>query len=316
MKIPGFPVLWFPPLTYYRKGGEIDFEKMTTQLKKIRPFCSGVLVPGSTGDGWVLKREQLEELVRFFLRSQGFDRFNIMIGALMPTTDETLASIRRWCEILRDISGKADDREAMDTLGVKAFVFCVPAGEGNPQRQRSEMSRILKTGLPMAFYQLPLVTGVTVAPEVVRDLAGKYDNLIAAKDSGGLDEMARSGLLRDRLMLFRGAEGDPTEMIFGNESGGAPVYDGLLLSTVNCFAEEYCKMLRGDCSYRDFGPNIDKVFKLVKKPVSNAFSDAVRAISHVQEYGDAAWEIPCYCYNGETLPEELIRQVSDTLKKP
>lgn len=251
MKIPGFPVLWFPPLTFYKEGGEIDYDRMSVQLKKIRPFCKGVLVPGSTGDGWVLGREKSEDLVRFFLKSEGFDRFDIMIGALMPTADETLASVRRWCGILREVSGKAADKEAMEALGVKAFVFCVPAGIESPQRQKQEMGQILKTGLPMAFYQLPLVTGVTVAPEVVAELAGTYPNLIAAKDSGGKDEMAESGILKDRLMLLRGAEGDPTEMLLGSE----PVYDGLLLSTVNCFAEKYCGMLEGKLEYRDLAPS-------------------------------------------------------------
>ena len=307
MKLTGFSELWFPPLTFYKEGGEIDYERIAVQMIKIRPFCKGVLVPGSTGDGWVLGSEKLEEIVRFFLRSDGFDRFDIMIGALMPTAQETLDSIARWCEILQDVSGKADDKEAMDALGVKAFVFCVPAGLQDPLEQKTEMGRILSQGLPMAFYQLPLVTGVTVAPEVIAELAGAYSNLIAAKDSGGKDEMAKSGLLKDRLMLLRGAEGDPTEMIFGSEA----IYDGLLLSTVNCFAEQYCRMLEGKCAYQDFGTVIGEVFASVKTPVSNAFSDAVRAICHVQEYGEAVPGVPCYCYNGQMLPVELIEKVME-----
>lgn len=310
MKISGFPLLWFPPLTIYKEGGQIDYERMTVRLKKIRPFCKGVLVPGSTGDGWVLRQEQLEDLVKFFLKSEGFDRFDMMIGALMSDADETLTSIKRWCGILRKISGKTDDKEAMDALGVRAFVFCVPAGEKDPQKQKCEMGRILETGLPMAFYQLPLVTGVTVAPKVVAELAGKYPNLIAGKDSGGKDEMALSGLLKDRLMLFRGAEGDPTDMLLGS----APVYDGLLLSTVNCFAREYSEMLDGKLAYQDFGGIIEKAFALVQTPVSNAFSDAVRAICHVQEYGDSAYQIPCYCYNGEPLSPDLIEEVNALMK--
>lgn len=311
MKIPGFPLLWFPPLTFYKEDGQIDYERMTVQMKKIRPFCKGVLVPGSTGDGWVLRQEQLEDLVMFFLKSEGFERFDMMIGALMPDADETLASIERWCKILRTVSGKTDDKEAMEALGVRAFVFCVPAGEKDPQKQKSEMGRILGTGLPMAFYQLPLVTGVTVAPEVIAELAGKYPNLIAGKDSGGKDEMALSGLLKDRLMLLRGAEGDPTDLLLSS----APVYDGLLLSTVNCFAREYSEMLDGKLAYRDFGGIIKKAFALVHTPVSNAFSDAVRAICHVQEHGDAACHIPCYCYNGETLSPDLIEKVNKLMKQ-
>ena len=311
MKIKDFPILWFPPLTYYKEGGVIDTDKMTDELSKIYPYSRGVLVPGSTGDGWVLSQADQESLVRFFLKGLGFGRFSMMIGALKPTADETIVSIRRWCEILREESGRSDDAEAMAALDVKAFVFCVPAGLEDKEAQLREMGRVLDMGLPMAFYQLPLVTGVTVDPEVVKELADRYSNLIVAKDSGGKDEMAKSGLLKDRLMLLRGAEGDQTDMI----TGSGAIYDGLLLSTVNCFAREHSELMQGirDCS--GYGDVISDVFAAVTKPVSNPFSDAVRAICYAKEYGEEALETKIYCYNGETLPAELVTEATASLRR-
>ena len=311
MKIEGFETLWFPPLTYYSEGGEIDTEKMKKALADIYPYSKGVLVPGSTGDGWVLCRERQELLVRFFLKGFDFGRFSMMIGALKPTADETIRAIGRWCEILREESGKADDREAMDMLGVKAFVFCVPAGLDDRDLQLAEMGRILDLGLPMAFYQLPLVTGVTVDPVVIAELAARYENLIVAKDSGGADEIAKSGLLKDRLMLLRGAEGDQTGMV----TGDAPMYDGMLLSTVNCFAKEHSELLKGLRDYSGYGDVITEVFDAVSEPVSNAFSDAVRAICHVKEFGRDAANINAYCYNGERLPADLIRAAAFSMER-
>ena len=302
MKIEGFPVLWFPPLTYYGEGGAVDTDKMKKALGAIHSYSKGVLVPGSTGDGWVLPQKQQEDLVRFFLRGFDFGRFSMMIGALKPTADETIASIERWCAILREESGCDDLAEAMRSLDVKAFVFCVPVGIDDREMQLNEMGRILEMGLPMAFYQLPLVTGITVDPEVVAELAHRYGNLIVAKDSGGKDEMADSGLLSDRLMLLRGAEGDPSDMILGE----APVYDGLLLSTVNCFAREHSELMKGKRTYDGYGDVISEVFEAIKEPVSNAFSDAVRAICWAKEYGKNAETVDCYCYNGKKLPAELI----------
>lgn len=309
MKINGFPTLWFPPLTYYKEDGIIDTCRMAEALEGIYPYSKGVLVPGSTGDGWVLSQEKQEDIVRFFLRGFEFGRFSMMIGALKPTADETIASIRRWCEILCEESGSDDPAEAMKALDVKAFVFCVPAGVDNKETQIQEMSRILDLGLPMAFYQLPLVTGITVDPAVIRELADKYDNLIIAKDSGGKDEMALSGLLGNRLMLLRGAEGDPSGMLFGE----SPAYDGLLLSTVNCFAREHSDLMNGRRSYGGYGDVISEVFGAVTDPVSNAFSDAVRAICWAKKYGTEAVNTICYCYNGEILPSELIKCAFDSL---
>lgn len=303
MKINGFPTLWFPPLTYYKEGGIIDSERMTEALEEIYPYSKGVLVPGSTGDGWVLSQCKQEDIVRFFLRGFEFGRFSMMIGALKQTAEETIGSVRRWCEILCEESGKDDPAGAMQALDVKAFVFCVPAGIDDRDTQIREMSRILDCGLPMAFYQLPLVTGVTVDPSVIKELADKYDNLIIAKDSGGKDEMAKSKLLGDRLMLLRGAEGDPSGMILGD----SPVYDGLLLSTVNCFAREHKDLMDGKRSYAGYGDVIGEVFGAVTEPVSNAFSDAVRAICWAKKYGSEAAGTDCYCYNGEKLPPELIK---------
>ncbi len=311
MKIKDFPTLWFPPLTYYKEGGVIDTDKMARELSKIYPYSKGVLVPGSTGDGWVLSQEKQEALVRFFLKGFDFGRFSMMIGALKPTADETIQSIAGWCEILRQISGKSDDAEAMAALDVKAFVFCVPAGMDARDAQLKEMGRILDVGLPMAFYQLPLVTGVTVDPAVVAELAEKHPNLIVAKDSGGVDEMAKSGLLKDRLMLLRGAEGDQTEMITGN----APIYDGLLLSTVNCFAREHSELMQGKRDYSGYGDVISEVFAAVKAPVSNPFSDAVRAVCCAKEYGPEVAKMDIYCYNGKKLPAELAAKAAESLRR-
>ena len=309
MHINGFPALWFPPLTYYKAEGVIDTERMTEALEEIYPFCRGVLVPGSTGDGWVLSEEKQEMLVRFFLKGFPFGRFSVMIGALKPDADKAILAIRRWCRILREMSGKEDDREAMRALDVKAFVFCVPAGLKDRENQLHEMGRILELGLPMAFYQLPLVTGVSVLPEVIRELADRYENLIIAKDSGGKDEMAKSGILKDRLMLLRGAEGDPTELIRGEDA----IYDGLLLSTVNCFAKELSQLMQGERDYSGFGTVIGEVFDAADNPVSNAFSDSVRAICHAKQYGEKAESVPAWCFNGRALPKEFIRTAGGSL---
>ena len=138
MKINAFPDLWFPPLTYYSEGGVIDYDQMNEALESIYPYSKGALVPGSTGDGWVLSQEQQEDLVRFFLRGFGFGRFSMMIGALKPTAEETIASVRRWCEILCEESGCDDPVSAMQDLDVKAFVFCVPAGSAEEMIRSKE----------------------------------------------------------------------------------------------------------------------------------------------------------------------------------
>jgi dihydrodipicolinate synthase/N-acetylneuraminate lyase len=63
-------------------------------------------------------------------------------------------------------------------------------------------------GLPTALYQLPQVTGNTMAPELVAGLAERFSNLLLFKDSDGRDEVALSGQMPAEVTLLRGAEGD------------------------------------------------------------------------------------------------------------
>lgn len=312
MRIQGLPTLWFPPLTFYREDGSIDFDRTDEMLARVYPYSQGVLVPGSTGDGWILDQAQQEEIVRHYLKGFPFGRFHIMIGALKPTPEETISAMNRWCEIIREEAGIEEITPAMDKVGVTAFVVCARNGENSAEKQLKDLSKILDLGLPAAFYQLPQVTGVTVQPEVILDLADKYPNLIFAKDSGGGDELSLSRLLKDRLMLMRGAEGDPSEFIGGED----PVYDGLLLSTANCFPQVYADMLQG--KKRDFAPYgeiIDKVFSAASKdPVSNAFSDANRAMEHVLYYGKSSLNVPLPVgIGGKRLRRELVELAEEVM---
>lgn len=307
-----FPRLWFPPLSYYRESGEPDFDRMDEMLKKVHPYCQGALVPSSTGDGWVLPEEQQEAVVRHFLQGFPFGRFSLFLGALKPDAEATKTAIRHWCELLQEVSGQEDDKKALAALSVAGFVICVPHGMHDPARQKAALSSVLELGLPLAFYQLPQVTGALVAPEVIAELAETYGNLIVCKDSGGGDELASSRLLSDRLMLLRGAEGDPTEMV----RSAAPIYDGLLLSTVNCFPAEYAALLDGTGRFGAFGEVIEQLFAAAAKaPISNAFSDANRAMDHVLYYGADAMERPMpLCIGGKPLPKALVQQAFDAMK--
>lgn len=304
MLLNEFPRLWFPPLTYYRADGSLDFDRMEQMLARVHPHCQGVLVPGSTGDGWILPEAEQEAIVRRFLKGFSFGRFRMFLGALKPTAADTKTAVARWCELLREVSGEAEDAGAMAALGVDGFVICAPNGVRDPAAQEATLAEVLELGLPMAFYQLPQVTGVLVEPALVAALAERYPNLILGKDSGGGDELAKSRLLSRRLMLLRGAEGDPTAMLRGE---GA-VYDGLLLSTVNCFPAEYDALLAGTGSFGAFGEVIAETFAAAgAAPVSNAFSDANRAMDHVLYHGKKTLERPApLCIGGRPLPMELV----------
>ena len=63
----GPPTLWCPPLTHYRPDGSIDHERIAARVASMAPYVKGVLVPGSTGDGWELADEEAVEVLSLFL---------------------------------------------------------------------------------------------------------------------------------------------------------------------------------------------------------------------------------------------------------
>ena len=88
----------------------------------------------------------------------------------------------------------------------------------------------------------------------------------------------------------------------------------LLLSAFNCFAREHSELMKGERTYAGYGDVIKEVFDAVEDPISNAFSDAVRAICWAKEYGGASADIDCYCFNGKKLPAELISRADSSIR--
>ncbi len=312
MKLPGVAKLWFPPMTFYQSDGTIDFKRMEKHLKRIYPYSRSVLVPGSAGDGWILPDDVQKEIVRRFLKGFSFGDYELMIGTLKPTADRTINAITRWINILKELTGVEDASEAMAIKEVEAFMICVPQGVADPKDQERELSKILDLGVRMAFYQLPQMTGVTVSAETLKKLTDKYPNLIFGKDSDEENALVASGIFQDRLMLFQGAEGDPTKLVLGEK----PVYDALMLATVNCFPSIYADILDGKGGYERIASIIEGTFEAAKiEPVSNIFSDAIRAIDHVIYYGRFAPSVECYCIYGAQLPKKLIERCADLFEE-
>ena len=84
----GVPRLWCALLTHYREDGEIDTPRMAAHLDFIRPHVGGLLVPGTTGDGWSLTPEEREGLLHFVLQPEVRGDLRILVGILEPNAEE------------------------------------------------------------------------------------------------------------------------------------------------------------------------------------------------------------------------------------
>ena len=78
----GVPRLWCPLLSHFRSDGSIDVARMERHLTAIAPFVKGIMLPGSTGEGWDMTEVQIRELLTVVLRLARPLDLRVLIGVL------------------------------------------------------------------------------------------------------------------------------------------------------------------------------------------------------------------------------------------
>ena len=212
----GVPRLWCPTLTHFRAKGELDPMRMERHLNHIAPYAKGLLVPGSTGEGWEMSDDDIRRLLEVVLEAARPAGVQVLVGVLKHTVSDMLRCIDSTVTWLKSRANAATSAEALARSGVVGFTVCPPKGGGlSPAEIDGALSRILERGLPTALYQLPQVTGNEMSPETVAALAARFSNFYLFKDTSGNDRVARSGLELDGVFLVRGAEGEYAPLASG-----------------------------------------------------------------------------------------------------
>src|SRR6266403_4900499 len=78
----GVPRLWCPPLTHYDRHGAIDDRRIAAHLRHLAPSVKGVLMPGSTGDGWELTAEESSQVAEIASNEAEKLELRLLIGVL------------------------------------------------------------------------------------------------------------------------------------------------------------------------------------------------------------------------------------------
>lgn len=320
----GVPRLWSPSLFFYDSTGGFDRARQEAHLAFMARHVRGLLIPGSTGDGWEMGDEEAVaalDIAIDFATPRGID---LLAGVLRPDAASMGALLDR---ILAHVTRRA----GTDSLP-QAFAACRLRGiTVTPPTTRAPLSQsaivnalapIFARGLPMALYQLPQVTGNRMEPETVAELATCCPNIILFKDSGGTDEVASSGLLPAELVLLRGAEGDYARW---HAALGGP-YDGFLLSTANAFPDRLAAILNalrdGDAEKARADSTLlsavvaDAFAAVEGLADGNAFTNANKLLAHAMAFGpDAAAATSPRLHAGSTLPPQAITRVLETLRR-
>ena len=307
----GIPRLWCPTLSHFQATHEPDADRIGAHLDALSPRVHGILVPGSTGEGWEMNDSDIRALLSIVLEAAQKSGVAVLVGVLKTSVEEMVACI----DAMNDI------REHPAVVGI---TVCPPKGNGLSQQAiRDDLDTVLKKGWPTALYQLPQVTQNEMSAETISTLALEFSNFMLFKDTSGEDRVAKSGLDFGGVFMVRGAEHGGYAS--WPRSIGGP-YDGFLLSTANVFAREFDEMLRlldeGSIAAAQalsavLVEVVSQAFAIVREfPVGNAFANANKVLDQCMAHGEAALDIaPPLLYSGERLPMSFIDSAMTLLRQ-
>lgn len=308
----GMPSLWCPLLTHFDDAGGIDLARIARQLDFLAPSVRGILVGGSTGDGWALSDEQMRELLAGIVDIAAQRPLALLIGVLKPTGAAMHDAVEQTMAWLRQRAGRDDNLAALRSASVAGFTYCAPHGAALTQGEiDGTLDSLLASSLPASLYQLPQVTGNEIAPATLRRLVARHANLLMFKDTSGDDRVADAGV--DGVFLLRGAEGGYSRHL---KIGGGR-YDGFLLSTANGLGPQLGELIdhlragrqqQADALSARLEGAVNEVFAAAA-PLrdGNAFTNANRAVDHFMAHGPRASDVaPPRLHSGQRLPAELI----------
>jgi dihydrodipicolinate synthase/N-acetylneuraminate lyase len=319
----GTPTLWCPTLTHFLADGRLDKNRIRRHLEVLAPYAKGILVPGSTGEGWDMDDSEVRQLLETVLDIAGQNGIKVLIGVLRHDLDDMLRVLRDTMQWLAAKTGRPAGMAAMQAANVAGFTVCPPRGSELTQEQiHTGLSAVLELGYPIALYQLPQVTENEMTPETVADLARRFPNFYLFKDTSGEDRVASANVDLKGVFLVRGAEGQYHQW---PRAAGGP-YDGFLLSTANCFSSHLATILERLANNQaqegiDLSERISRVvtqcFEVVRSfPAANPFTNANKALDHVMAYGTQWNDCPAPYLRGQhQLPMEFIQSAFELLKE-
>jgi 4-hydroxy-2-oxoglutarate aldolase len=222
-----------PFVTPFDEAAEVDARAIGTNIDKWnKTGVTGYVALGSTGERVHLsERECLTviETARLHVPAP----FSLIVGAGQQSTRLTVDEVKRWAAAGADaalVITPSYYRAGMTQGALKSYYLAV--ADASP--------------VPLLLYGIPQLTGITLAPETVAELAS-HPNIIGIKDSSG-DIPALGETLRLVPEDFAVLTGHGAALLAALATGAT----GAILA-VGCFAPRACVEI-----YNEFGASNDE----------------------------------------------------------
>lgn len=184
----------FPAITtWFDEKHEIDYDFMAEHCTwLVDNGCSGIVALGSLGEGATLSFEEKLGVLHACMRSTR-NRCPLIAAVSALGTSEAVAFARA-----------ARDLECQGLLVLPPYVY-----QGDWREMRTYVGAVFDaTELPCMLYNNPVAYGTDFLPEQIEELAVKYKNLEALKESSADPRRISSirASLADRLSIFVGVD--------------------------------------------------------------------------------------------------------------
>ncbi|MDY7027914.1 MAG: dihydrodipicolinate synthase family protein, partial [Spirochaetota bacterium] len=134
----GIPALWCPMITHFKAAATPDRDRIHRHLDTLKDDVRGILIPGSTGEGWDMNDADILRLLDIVLDKTAETGQYMLIGVLKTETQAMIDSISNNVDYLTARSGGGSWSEAFVKNRVAGFTICPPSGADISQEEIRE----------------------------------------------------------------------------------------------------------------------------------------------------------------------------------
>lgn len=252
---------WIAAVTPCDRNYEFDAAAYADQLAWWKSQgADGVLVLGTNGEGpsfSVAERKKVAETAT--KHRNGLD---LIITTGTPNFKETI-----------ELSQHAAALGADSVLIQPPFYYKNPKTDGLLDYFRLVMAK-LPASLPVRYYDIPQVTGVTINPAFVTAMAEQHPNFVGIKNSHGVPEEfeALSTQTPGRLNIISGTDNN---MLAALRHG-----NGVILGSGNVYTRLVANIFAAHRAGQDPQPAFDKLTKATSMMAANGYGSNYNAIKY------------------------------------
>ena len=179
--------------TCFNEDLSIDYDFFTRHVQwLVEHGCTGIVTPGSLGEGNTLTLEERGRLWATAVTALG-ERAPVIAAISALSTEEAVAQARL-----------ADNKGCRGLMVLPPYVY-----KGDWREMKAHVAAVFKaTSLDCMLYNNPIAYGTDFLPEQIQELAEEHRNFQAVKESSAdvRRVTAIRALVGDRLALFVGVD--------------------------------------------------------------------------------------------------------------